>query len=282
MQKIRHSFSLAMLLAFLLFSGITSIALAQEGNPRETSRQFAQLSTFLKEMGYEAEEGEIIRSQIDDVTFSDDIEVEVNMSVRLLPFVKNDGSRATIAAWRGKWDQDFYEGAVATLNETEMYGVMDGSVQKIESIESYLEFPLYALAGPNPPGTSSVTDAENTEPITLSTSCTTVHREATAYSYLGSKMYSYAMDKYFCFNGSTVFDINVNTYLAYSDGIHNYMGDSSSSDYYKNGNTSHYSFRQGRIQKCVVQYGCIATLYPWIQIEVFKNGNVTSSSNSGV
>lgn len=204
------------------------------------------------------------------------------MSVRLLPFLKDDGSRATIAAWRGRWDQDFYEGVVATLNETEMYGVMDGSIQKIENIETYLEFPLYALAGPNPPGTLSISEVANTEPVTLSTSCTTVHREATAYSYLGSKMYSYAMDKYFCFNGSTVFNINVNTYLAYSDGIHIYVGDNGSSDYFKNGNSSHYSFRQAHIQKCIVQYGCIANLYPWIKIEVFKNGGVTSSSYSGV
>ncbi len=281
MQKIRRSFLLATLFAFLLFSGITSIALAQEGNPHETGRQFDQLSTFLKEMGYEAEEGEVIRSQINDVTFNDDIEVAVHISVRLFPFVKDDGSRATIAAWRGRWDQDFYKGAVATLNETEMYGVMDGSVQKIENIESYLEFPLYALAGPNPPGTSSVTEAENTEPITLSTSCTTVHREATAYSYLGSKMYSYAMDKYFCFNGSTVFNINVNAYLAYSDGIHSYLGTVGSTDYYKNGNTSHYSFRQAHIRKCVVQYGCIADMYPWIEIEGYYNGYVTSYTNKG-
>ncbi|MAT97849.1 MAG: hypothetical protein CL608_11950 [Anaerolineaceae bacterium] len=213
MQKIRRSFSLAALLAFLLFSGITSIALAQESNARDTGRQYDQLSTFLQEMGYKAEEGEVIRSQINDVTFNDDIEVEVNMSVRLFAFVKDDGSRATIATWRGRWDQVFYEGAVATLDETEIYGVMEGSVQKIENIESYLEFPLYALAGPNPPGTLSVTEVENTEPISLSTSCTTVHREATAYSYLGSKMYSYAMDKYFCFNGCTVFNINWECYF---------------------------------------------------------------------
>lgn len=133
---------------------------------------------------------------------------------------------------------------------------------------------MYALAGPNPPGASPVTEAENTEPITLSTSCTTVHREATAYSYLGSKMYSYAMDKYFCFNGSTVFNINVNTYLAYSDGIHQYLGDTSSSDYYTYGNTSHYSFRQAHIQKCIIQYGCIANLYPSIWIKGFNNGHV--------
>lgn len=126
MQKIRRSFSLATLLAFLLFSGITSIALAQEGHPRDISRQFGRLSTFLHEMGYEAEDGDVIQSQIGDVTFNDDIEVEVNMSVRLISFVKDDGSRATIATWRGRWDQGFYEGAVATLNETEMYGVMDG------------------------------------------------------------------------------------------------------------------------------------------------------------
>jgi len=79
----------------------------------------------------------------------------------------------------------------------------------------------------------------------------------------------------------TVFNINVTPYLAYSDGIHNYLGTIGSSDYYKSGNTSHYSFRQAHIQKCVVQYGCIANMYPWIKIEGFYNGNVTSSTYKG-
>lgn len=282
MQKFRRSFSLAVVLTLMVFSGVTNAALAQENASREANQQYARLSTFLKELNYTAEEGRVIISKIDNVTFNDGLEVEVDMNVRLFSFIKKDGSRATIAVWRGIWDQNFYEGAVATLNETEIYGLMDGSVKKIENIEAYLTIPLYALAGSNPPGKSLVTEAKSTEPISLSTYCTTVHREATAYSLLGAKMYSYAMDKYFCFNSSTVFNINVNTYLAYSDGIHSYVGNVSSSDYYKNSNTSHYSFRQGHIRKCVLTYGCIADLYPWIKIEVFRNGGVTSSFYNGV
>lgn len=277
MRKVKPFFFLLLfaLLAVVFLSGTTSVVIAQENDIHYTNQQYSQLSTFLNERGFTAHNREMIRSRIDNLAFDNGVDVEVDMRVQLVPFANEDGSRATIAVWRGTWDRNFYEGAIVTLNETEMYGVVDGTVQKIEAVETYLEIPLYALGGPTPPGSQEFEEAKRTEAISLSTSCTTFHRTTTAYSYLGSKMYTYAMDKYLCFNGSTVSNVNVTTYLEYSDGIHEYVGDSTASDYYKNSHTLHYSFHQAHIKKCVVQWGCIAHLYPWIKLEVNKNGNAT-------
>lgn len=246
------------------------------------NQQYDQLSAFLDEMGYRTHEGKVVSSHIDDLIFENGVEVEVDMNVELISFFNDDGSHATIAVWSGQWEHGFYKGAVATLDGTEIYGVVGSGVRELKNIEEYMEFPLYALVGPTPLGATERTEKEQTEEVSLTTSCTTVHRSTTAYSFLGAKMYTYAMDKYFCFDGDSVFNINVNTYLAYSDGLHSYQGDIGSTDYYKNGTSSHYSFRQGHIKKCIIEYGCIADLYPWIWIETFKNGHVTSGSYSGV
>jgi hypothetical protein len=40
------------------------------------------------------------------------------------------------------------------------------------------------------------------------------------------------------------------------------------------GKSGHYAFRQGRIENCILKYGCISTWYPTIEIWVHGNGTL--------
>jgi len=52
-----------------------------------------------------------------------------------------------------------------------------------------------------------------------------------------------------------------------------YRGLAASAGYFYSQNTAHYSFRQARMENCVLKFGCIGSEYPWVKIWAYGDGS---------
>lgn len=245
-----------------------------------SNENFKQLSDFLESQGYTIEETQSVSTVITESSFAKEQKIALNMTVTLFPFSSQEAPGARIAFWSGYWDNNYYTGAIATVGESDIY-LSDGKqvfpVER-ESLHHYIQVPLYALSGPVPPGltetyTQSVLEDGLSEPSEegMLLGCATVYRSRNGFTLLGFLAWTFNMSKYFCYNGSSVYNINVSTYVSNMDPNFYYRGIVSSADYpITNG---HHSLRQGHIENCIFQYGCIGSYYPGIVTNVYNNGS---------
>ncbi|GAA2808106.1 hypothetical protein GCM10010452_40910 [Crossiella cryophila] len=102
----------------------------------------------------------------------------------------------------------------------------------------------------------------------------------TSYTLLGNVFYKFHQRADHCEDGSNVTSVhNRYRYLSEVDGLAYDRGDSANS---VGGTPSAYveSFMQGKIENCVLKYGCLKMEYPWVKL-TFRGGNGSRVESSG-
>lgn len=287
----RYKFSLIPLIVLLLTIVFTADTRAAP-DPLEkalANEQFQQLYHFLERQGYS-----VVREEITVTTVDEYASADVDVEVTLVPLMTPAGAHARVAYWEGHWNSRNYSGGLATIAKSNMLLFADGVVRPVESsadLEEYIGFPLYAVGGSVPYGmpVEEVTvssDAVNALPNSTAPSrtqplatngCKTVYVARNGYSIFGSLIWTFNMSKYFCYDGSSVFNINVSAWASNMDWAWTYRGIVSSSDYSIAG--GHLSMRQGHMEACYIGVPCgVANAYPGIEIKVYNNGSFQNRS----
>jgi hypothetical protein len=109
-----------------------------------------------------------------------------------------------------------------------------------------------------------------------------VNRYATSVLF-GKIVYRFWQDKYWCWSYPRVTSVSVSTHVSDMDPNWYYRGLTSSSSWFYtwccgNGSSGHYSLRQGRMENCVLKFGCIGTEYPWVKIWARGDGSYSWST----
>ena len=294
---------LSVLLSLLILALAFSSNAFAEGDPLSDAlgnAKFSQLFNFLEQQGFSVDSDQIIVTTIDHSPFSNEQNIPVNMTVTLVPFIKATGESARIAYWNGTWGTRVSNGALATIGENHLYIYNGSNVRALSSskdLARIMNTPLYAVLGSVPScvqeTTITVTDSADITiqptdspsqpnapviPEPTATNCKTVDVARVGYTTLGFLAWKFHQSKYFCYNGSTVSSVTVTPYVSNMDPLFYYQGIVSQSNIFGSGNSSHTSMRQGRIDNCISTYGCIASLYPAVQIKSFSNGSYTYST----
>jgi hypothetical protein len=240
-----------------------------------------RLQSFLQTRGYTLDTAKA------DVTRVD-LDSKKAVMVALLPFMAGDGSAAArIAFWDGHVDGVADRNAVAIQGEDTVFVVKNNTVTTASKGQLYkqLRNPLLRLQGPTPK--TAPADKEQVTDITpdgrmvtsssvqaLASGCRSVDVPKTMYTTLGFVAYKFWQRKYWCY-GSTVYSVNVSTYMSNVDPLFYYREIAHKWDQYYDSNRSHDSMRQARVENCVLKYGCISNTYPAVQIQAHLNGNYT-------
>ena len=104
-------------------------------------------------------------------------------------------------------------------------------------------------------------------------------------SFFGSVVYKYWQDKYFCWNYPKVTSVSVGTRVTNVDPFWFYRGTTGSQGWFYtwccgNGQSGHYSFRQGSFENCVTNLGCFGKEYPWVKIWARGDGSYTYTTGN--
>lgn len=251
------------------------------------NERFQQLYNFLEQQGYSVEHEEITVTAVEEFA-----PVNTDVKVTLVPLTSSTSDQARITFWEGHWNGRYHIGGLATIGERNIFLFTEGTVQPLEDpaeLEGYVGFPLYAVSGSIPygmpaervsisPATAAVfSDATLDAGQSLTTSgCKTVYVERNQYSILGFLLYTFNMSKYFCYNGSSVYNTSVSNWASNVDSVWHYRGIVASSDYpITNG---HLSMRQGEFEGSCIQGSCLQAGYPGIEIKVYADGTFQNRS----
>ena len=86
-------------------------------------------------------------------------------------------------------------------------------------------------------------------------------------------VYKWHQHKRWCWANGRVTGVWTSAYATNMDANWYYRGLAGSAGYFFGPNQSgHYSFRQAKMENCVLKYGCIGSEYPWIKIWVEGDG----------
>lgn len=98
----------------------------------------------------------------------------------------------------------------------------------------------------------------------------------------GGTFYRFRMNVNFCFSGTTVTSTNIwvdyesESSWAHTHGIVVSRADWFSWNGYARGERRVY--RKGKVENCVIKYGCISTTYPWARASLYGNGKWTRTA----
>ena len=205
------------------------------------------------------------------------------VTIVLLPIVVNESQTlfAHIAYWKGNWGSRSLEGALALVESDQDFVYVYNDKKEVVSLakgnwskKAKLSFDEIGGLGLPLKTNDDVTEQNAGIPnniIPATTYCRSVNIARTHYTTLGFVAYKFHQTKYWCYNGSTVSNVNVNVYLSNVDPNYYYRGIVSQWDVPRSG--SHDSMRQGQFDNCILQYGCIGTSYPAVQIVANANGS---------
>ena len=238
-----------------------------------------KLQSFLTQQGYIAQMNDL---QAAEVTFG---EAHVYVTV-LIPFTSDIHPRAHLAFWtNGKTSH-----AGTVFDGQQVYVVSADQVKEVskavlESATNGLLAKISLPTGEKPYAPLEVAVTNNRRPgvgetTTSAGVCKTVEAVQTGYTVLGFVAYKFHQLKDWCFDGTTVSNVAVNTYLSQVDGLQYYRGIASSLDRFDPaGQTWHNSIRQAHMENCIVsaQIGCISSTYPATQITVHADGSFEPS-----
>lgn len=296
MKNIKVKF-LLLCLGMFLFMTVPAFAASTPIGNTLNSEQYLGLADYLEARGFTAVPEHSNMTHIDTYQSSDGSQLNANMNVILVPFIKDNGQNGRIVYWEGEWDNQYHSGALATIGEKRTL-LYDGQKVRRPSnsgeLEAYVGIPLYTLSGDTPWGmpteqiveviaeADTVIESEQTaadngvENTVMSSGCKTVTATRTGYTLLGFTAWKFNMSKYFCYNGTAVTSWNVSTWVSNMDPLFYYRGIINQNDY--NITNGHLSMRQGHIQNCVLQYGCIGNYYPAAEIKVYKGGTFSATT----
>jgi hypothetical protein len=103
-----------------------------------------------------------------------------------------------------------------------------------------------------------------------------------AKTFLGATFYKFHQVKRWCWENvkgvKRIYDVNTSTRITDADPFAYYQGIVGSNGYYYERvkgypRSGHFSFRQGRVDNCVLKYGCVATTYPWVEMYSRSDGS---------
>jgi hypothetical protein len=200
----------------------------------------------------------------------------------VIPFLGTGAERAAhIAFWDGRIKGVADRSAVAGREDSgEVLAFKGGAVRTLPRAvwEAEQRLPLNSLMTKPPQlveadGVSI--ESQSTGDVQAFVSCKWVDAWRNGYTLLGFVAYRFHQKKYYCYNGSRVSNVTVNAYVSNMDSQHYYQGVVSSSGRWGTSYTSHVSMRQGRIDNCVLKYGCIGSDYPAVEITAYKSGSYT-------
>jgi hypothetical protein len=90
----------------------------------------------------------------------------------------------------------------------------------------------------------------------------------------GTTVYKWHHSKRWCWANGRVTGVWSSAYATNVDANWYYRGLAGSAGYFYGANQSgHYSFRQAKMENCVLKYGCIGSEYPWVKIWAEGNGS---------
>lgn len=127
--------------------------------------------------------------------------------------------------------------------------------------------------------TTGETEAESAS-VSAATSSTDAWVSARYYTWLGNTAYRYVKYQRFCFDGSRI--TSTPTVWHYIDNVassYQWRGETAPSPYWES-SSRYYSWRQGRVENCVIKYGCIANAYPDAWIRSYGNGYWTGGASA--
>lgn len=123
------------------------------------------------------------------------------------------------------------------------------------------------------------------EPLltTAASGCARVDAWVTSTTFLGFVAYRFHQVKHWCWSYPHITSVNVGTYFSDVDPNYYVRGVWGHGWYYTWRGSSrggHYSYRQARVENCILHYGCIRNEYPWV--EIWVNGNGAWAYNGGI
>lgn len=124
------------------------------------------------------------------------------------------------------------------------------------------------------------------EPAEATDTCTTLEAHVTAHLWDGKRIaYRYHHEVRWCWDGETILDVKEDhDWPSHVDSAFFWRGTSDSSDaYYPWGGDDHgryRSYKQGYFENCVLKYGCIASYFPWITLNVYADGSHTTDGEA--
>ena len=97
-------------------------------------------------------------------------------------------------------------------------------------------------------------------------------REGSSFLFR-TTVYKFHHHKRWCWANGRVTGVWTSAYATNVDANWYYRGLSASTGYFYGANQSgHYSFRQAKMENCVLKYGCVGSEYPWVKIWVQGDG----------
>ena len=97
----------------------------------------------------------------------------------------------------------------------------------------------------------------------------------------GSLVYRWHQTKRWCWSNGRITSVIVGSFATNVDPNWSYRGLAGSIGYFTGANQSgHYSFRQARMENCILKWGCVGSEYPWVKIWVRGDGGYSTQTGS--
>lgn len=155
--------------------------------------------------------------------------------------------------------------AAALLTGTSMAGT-SGSASSYRATVTDLDASGVPLGPPRP--------ARSFDRSLQASGCRDVDIYKEAKSFLFQAIvYRWHHTKRWCWSNGKITTVVTSAYPTNVDPNWYYRGIAASASYFYNSNTAHYSFRQARMENCVLKFGCVGSEYPWVKIWAFGDGS---------
>lgn len=278
---------------FFFFCAISTSVFSDQGidtyNELKSNNEFIMLSSFLEEKGFVIPLKKLTKTaKVNELNTENFIGTYADISVSVVPFVSREGSSARIAHWSGMWQGNYHTGAIAVVNEADIYIYTNDTVVsvKAEELTEYMTIPLYTIEGEAPFGLDQIeafehpvqASSEIKALLSMQSGCKSVDVSRNGYTILGFLAWKFHHTKRFCYDGNQVSNVILGEYVSDMDALHYYRGVTSSSDFFYARNSGHESMKQGHIENCIIKYGCIFSNYPAVKIIAYANGSWTHST----
>ena len=99
-----------------------------------------------------------------------------------------------------------------------------------------------------------------------------IYKESKSFLF-GAVVYRWHHTKRWCWSNGRITTVVTSAYVTNVDPNWYYRGLAASASYFYSQNTAHYSFRQARMENCILKFGCIGSEYPWVKIWAYGDGS---------
>jgi hypothetical protein len=228
----------------------------------------AMLKAFLQTDGYT-----LLRTDMIVISVTEEIAQANNMasSYKLISSVYK--SQPGDIAYLTFWENGSNKHVTVSTGDLNTYAVKGNSVELISREEAKSFFPELLHSIPNP--IDHVVVKEVKDDYSAASQCRTVQAHVEQRSVTGtSRLFLWWQEKYWCYDGTNMSNINVQAYATDISVNVNYQGVADSVD--RNCTSSaiqcHESRRTGKFEVIIPSVGPWSYLYPWVSITSGGNG----------